>query len=93
MHNLFSGFKLPEDERALELIEKLEELYELSEHFDHVCGEFRRERINKNKRKALLLLCEQKPDYIELLLRDEVFFRDVVSFVDWAIETQFVDIT
>lgn len=88
--SLFDGYQLPDDERALEILQRISDLWEDNACVRNIC-EARRpnpnivhQRISNELREELIKLSTTSPQALEDMLNHEVSLHNILQFAKSA---------
>ncbi|MBQ2835880.1 MAG: hypothetical protein IJE68_03500 [Clostridia bacterium] len=88
--SLFDGYKLPDDERALEILQRISDLWEDNAGVRSICHENRpnpkiiHERVSAEIREQLIKLSTTSPQTLEDMLNQEVSLYNILQYAKTA---------
>lgn len=88
--SLFDGYQLPDDERALEILQRISDLWDDNASVRSICDERRpnpkimHQRVSTELRKELIKLSTTSPQALEDMLNQEVSIQNILQFANTA---------
>ncbi len=88
--SLFDGYKLPDDERALEILQRISDLWDDNAGVRSICDERRpnpkiiHQRVSTELREELIKLSTTSPQALEDMLNHEVSLHNILQFAKAA---------